>query len=300
LSVTAHCDEEGNKNDKEGTMERIGQILWISHSPSDFERPTRTLFASKGNLRVCEPVDVETPMFEGPDATQLICCAFEYVLLGELTLITALRRRYPQIPIVLITRRPSTDLALWALRTGVHDLLCSPVSERHIDHICEFVLQQREQASAQPSQRATVTPITSKIAILPHSHDARLRQLHAVRQQFESHPERDLAQEDCASQCHYSSSHFSRRFRAEFGETFARYKLTCRIDRACELLLVPGLSVSDVATLVGFTDPSYFTRIFRQRMGLTPSQFRDTGNEQKSLSHSLPPQPDQPNRVVSG
>ena len=281
-------------------MERIGQILWISSKPSDFECPTRLLFATKGNLTVCEPAEVQTPMFEGPNAPQLICCAFEYVLLGELTLITALRRRYPEIPIILITRRPSTDLALWALRTGVHDLLFSPVSERHIDHICEFVLRQREERSAPPSQLAAVTPITGKIAILPRSHDARLRQLHAVRQQFESHPEQDLAQEECANQCHYSASHFSRRFRAEFGETFARYKLKCRIERACELLLVPGLTVSDVATLVGFTDPSYFTRVFRQSVGLTPSQFRDTGNEKKLLSPNLPLPPDQPNRVVSG
>jgi hypothetical protein len=282
-------------------MERIGQILWISPNPSDFERPVRALFEARGTLRICEPAEVQTPMFEGPEAAQLICCAFEYVLLGELTLMTALRRRYPQIPIVLVTRRPSADLAIWALRIGVHDLISPPINAGHIDHICAHVVREREASSAQSAHLATVTPITAKIAILPHSHDARLRQLHAVRQQFESHPERALAQEDCAQQCHYSASHFSRRFRAEFGETFARYKLKCRIERACELLLVPGLSVCDVATLVGFADPSYFTRVFRQRMGLTPSQFRDTGGDQEShLPSPSPTHAGQTNRSVSG
>ena len=130
LSVLAHSATQGNENNKEGAMERIGQILWISSKPSDFECPTRLLFATKVNLTVCEPAEEQTPMFEGPNAPQLICCAFEYVLLGELTLITALRRRYPEIPIILITRRPS---ARGAQRTAIATGGCDTHHRKNCD-----------------------------------------------------------------------------------------------------------------------------------------------------------------------
>ncbi len=53
--------------------------------------------------------------------------------------------------------------------------------------------------------------------------------------------------------------------------TFRDYVVAYRLREACRLLENPTTSVSDVAYAVGFNDASYFSRMFKQRVGLAPS-----------------------------
>lgn len=73
---------------------------------------------------------------------------------------------------------------------------------------------------------------------------------------------------------HMSEAHFSRLFRATFGETPHRYLQRRRIERASAMLRESGLPVIDVCTAVGFTSLSTFTRTFGQIMGETPAAHR--------------------------
>lgn len=52
------------------------------------------------------------------------------------------------------------------------------------------------------------------------------------------------------------------------------YLIRTRIQKACELLLHNELTVSDVARMVGYDDPFYFSKIFKKNMGTSPSNFR--------------------------
>lgn len=80
--------------------------------------------------------------------------------------------------------------------------------------------------------------------------------------------------EKAAALCRLSPSQFSRVFRAEHGLSFGKYLLRYRIDRACELLALPGSLAKDVAYSVGFNDLSYFARAFKRRVGISPSEYR--------------------------
>lgn len=60
-----------------------------------------------------------------------------------------------------------------------------------------------------------------------------------------------------------------------FGGGVTDYIRNLRIDRACTLLQKRECPVSEVASLVGFDDPNYFTRLFRRRTGRTPNQYRN-------------------------
>ncbi|MGH8071780.1 MAG: helix-turn-helix domain-containing protein [Candidatus Entotheonellia bacterium] len=52
--------------------------------------------------------------------------------------------------------------------------------------------------------------------------------------------------------------------------------ITCRIDRAKQLLTETMLPLSEVGLQVGCTDQSYFTALFRKQVGMTPKAYRDT------------------------
>jgi AraC-like DNA-binding protein len=71
-----------------------------------------------------------------------------------------------------------------------------------------------------------------------------------------------------------SESHFSRSFRAVFGETPHRYLQRRRVERAMFLLRETDRSVTDICFDVGFTSLGTFSRTFRAIVGETPSDYR--------------------------
>ncbi len=70
-----------------------------------------------------------------------------------------------------------------------------------------------------------------------------------------------------------SPAHFSRKFRAAYGETPYSYLMTRRIERA-KALLRQGTSVTDTCFAVGCTSLGSFSSRFTEIVGMTPSQYR--------------------------
>jgi transcriptional regulator GlxA family with amidase domain len=71
-----------------------------------------------------------------------------------------------------------------------------------------------------------------------------------------------------------SPGHFSRSFRAAFGETPYSYLMTRRIERAKALLRRGDLSVTEVCFAVGCTSLGSFSARFTELVGMTPSAYR--------------------------
>jgi AraC-like DNA-binding protein len=71
-----------------------------------------------------------------------------------------------------------------------------------------------------------------------------------------------------------STAHFSRQFRAAYGETPYAYLMTRRIERAKALLRGGGLSVSEVCWEVGCTSLGSFSARFTELVGETPTAYR--------------------------
>ena len=76
-----------------------------------------------------------------------------------------------------------------------------------------------------------------------------------------------------ARAAHMSPAHFSRKFRAAYGETPYTYLMTRRIERA-KALLRQGMSVTDTCFTVGCTSLGSFSSRFNEIVGEAPSQYR--------------------------
>ena len=77
-----------------------------------------------------------------------------------------------------------------------------------------------------------------------------------------------------AKESGYSRVHFLRMFRAATGYPPHNYLLNLRVERARELLANPTLSLTDIALECGFSSHSHLSRVFRQVLGATPSEYR--------------------------
>jgi AraC-like DNA-binding protein len=76
-----------------------------------------------------------------------------------------------------------------------------------------------------------------------------------------------------------SPAHFSRKFRAAYGETPYSYLMTRRIERA-KALLRQGKSVTDTCVAVGCTSLGSFSSRFTEIVGMTPSEYRGRDHRQ--------------------
>ncbi|MBK1878963.1 helix-turn-helix domain-containing protein [Pelagicoccus mobilis] len=71
-----------------------------------------------------------------------------------------------------------------------------------------------------------------------------------------------------------SRARFHELFRLEIGDTPNRYLTRLRVRRSCDLLLSTKLSLEEIALQLGFSSAFYFSRVFRQTMGMPPSAYR--------------------------
>lgn len=79
---------------------------------------------------------------------------------------------------------------------------------------------------------------------------------------------------DLAREAGLSPAHFSRAFRAAFGESPHRYLLTRRLERAASLLRRTDRTVADICFLVGWGSVGSFTTSFGRMYGTTPTAYR--------------------------
>jgi AraC family transcriptional regulator len=87
------------------------------------------------------------------------------------------------------------------------------------------------------------------------------------------HLDESLDLERLAGVAELSACHFARMFKISTGAPPHRYILTCRIDRARQLLQRGGGSLAEIALLAGFCDQGHLTRCFRRALGITPAAF---------------------------
>ncbi|MFE4170559.1 helix-turn-helix domain-containing protein [Streptomyces sp. NPDC056909] len=84
---------------------------------------------------------------------------------------------------------------------------------------------------------------------------------------------------------HVSQAHFTRTFRATFGETPHRYLQRRRVERAMFLLRETDRSVTDICFEVGFGSPGTFSRTFHDIVGRSPREYR---KERKTAATGVP------------
>ncbi len=98
------------------------------------------------------------------------------------------------------------------------------------------------------------------------------RVVRVVKEDLSKRVSRDAA----ARIAHLEPAYFSRCFRKSMGVSFTAWNRSIRIERAKDLLAIVDMSVTAVASSVGYSDVTTFERCFRSQVGTAPRQFRRT------------------------
>lgn len=106
--------------------------------------------------------------------------------------------------------------------------------------------------------------------------------IHRVQDYIEAHLGGRLTLEELAGVAAFSPFHFHRLYRALTGESLYQYILRLRLERAASWLgAAPGTPVTEIALDCGFASSAAFARAFRQRYGMTASEWRRAGSKNR-------------------
>jgi AraC-like DNA-binding protein len=99
------------------------------------------------------------------------------------------------------------------------------------------------------------------------------RNIFKVERYIKENYTNDINVEQLAEMADLSLCYFVTVFKTVIGKSPKDYLIDCRIEQAKQLLIETEHNVTEVAALVGYDDASYFSNLFKQREGVSPSEF---------------------------
>ena len=95
-----------------------------------------------------------------------------------------------------------------------------------------------------------------------------------VHSYFCEHYNEPINIDDYAKENHFSTSWFIRNFKLYTGITPKQYILKKRIYNAEALLQNTQYNINEIAQIIGYDNPLYFSRVFQKTKGISPSEYR--------------------------
>lgn len=145
------------------------------------------------------------------------------------------------------------------------------------EHSVDAVLQSLQDAATlddavDTMKRAFAGWLERNLESRDHEDGAAL--MEKARRYIDNHYHNDLGIDEVSDFVGLSASHFCTLFKQVTGSTFLEYVTWCRIEKAKYILLNTEVKVYQLAPLVGYQDPRYFTQVFKKITGMTPSEYR--------------------------
>jgi signal transduction histidine kinase/DNA-binding response OmpR family regulator len=168
---------------------------------------------------------------------------------------------FRQIPVIILTARAGTDDRLRALRIGVDDYLTKPFLETEL---CARIENLLKNAEVRHENQLNHTEIISEI---PESWLQVLEKI--IRNNLQ---EPTFSVDFLAEEFGYTRQTLNKNLKAAIGLTTTEYIKEVRLNLARELLVEnANLTVKEVAEVIGVSNVKYFSRQFKERFGISPS-----------------------------
>jgi DNA-binding response OmpR family regulator len=172
------------------------------------------------------------------------------------------------IPIVMLTAKASGESKIEGLETGADDYIIKPFEAAELLARIKNLIDGRKKLRERFSREITLQP--ASIAIT--SMDEKLLQ-HVMRIMEEHMADSDFGVGAFCREAGMSRTQLHRKLKALTDQSTGDFIRIMRLKRAAELLTNHAGSIAEVAFMVGFNDPSYFTKCFQKQFGRTPSEF---------------------------
>jgi len=177
--------------------------------------------------------------------------------------------RISHIPIILLTALSSAKHQVQGMESGADLYIAKPFDPEYLKTSIGNLIKSRAKLRQQFGKKL-IDVKTSEITIT-RTDEVFLDNIMKIigERLFDS----DFKIEDIYTEVGMSRSQFFRKIKALTDQTAGDFVKSLRLKKAAELLLNQGIRVSDVCYEVGFTDPKYFTKVFKKHFGMSPTDY---------------------------
>ncbi|HGL5380390.1 response regulator [Burkholderia orbicola] len=165
------------------------------------------------------------------------------------------------IPVIILTAAGDLEDRIAGLETGAIDYIVKPFEPAEV--IARIRNHLKRTRRSQPFAHLPDLPDNPDAALVRAASEVLLRDLR--------HPP---ALEDLAKQVGTHEKRLSRVFRDHLGQTVFEYLRDTRLRAAMHFLSETSMGIGDIAEEIGFSTPGNFATAFRERFGITPSDWR--------------------------
>ena len=184
--------------------------------------------------------------------------------------------RTSHIPIILLTAKADFESRMQGLRKEADAYLTKPFQQEELLVTLNNQLEVRRKLQLKYASLA-LDPVSESNATespAPSLEDLFIQRLQDIVTSQIDNP--NLSSDYICKEMGMSNTNIYRKLKALTNLSLVHFIRRIRLQRAKELLLDPKLTISEVAYEVGYTDPSYFSRIFSETFEQSPSQFRNS------------------------
>lgn len=182
------------------------------------------------------------------------------------------------IPIILLTAKTTLESKLEGLEYGANDYITKPFSSAYLKARVENLLMQhqkmqelyRSNLMSSPRIRNEQQNVRGEMSPNDRKFIDKLVEL------MESNMDNgELVVDDLVKRLAVSRSVFFKKLKALTGLAPIEFIKEMRIKRAAELIETGEYNISQISYMVGINDPRYFSKCFKQKFGMTPTEYRD-------------------------
>lgn len=188
------------------------------------------------------------------------------------------------IPVVLLTAKTDMDSKLEGMELGVEDYITKPFSATYLKARVENILTQRVKLQQlYCANLMNIQPVAEEEQQTQpemSSHDRKF--MEKLTELMEKNMDNgDLIVDDLVQELAVSRSVFFKKLKTLTGLAPIEFIKEMRVKRAAQLIESGDYNMTQIAYMVGINDPRYFSKCFKQRFGMTPTEYKENAKNKR-------------------
>jgi CheY-like chemotaxis protein len=250
----------------------------------DREKPVILVVEDYADVRkyICEPLQAEYTVIESADGKEGIEKAKEIIpdlIVSDIMmpgvdgyeLCRELKKdiKTSHVPIILLTAKASAESIIQGLETGADDYITKPFNSKILAVRIKNLIELRRQLQQKIQKQMLLQPAEIEVSSMDQ---AFIKDMQEIIEKNLS--ESGFSVEELSKKLYMNRATVYRKIIALTGESPTEFIRSYRLQRAAQLLRDKFGTVSQVASAVGFDNPAYFAKCFREKFHQLPSSYQ--------------------------
>lgn len=188
-----------------------------------------------------------------------------------LDMIERLTREGSASKFIILSGYSEFEYARRGMRSGVKYYLSKPIEETELQDCVNKLIQEIE---ADRTNERTPSPVAGEPSLDEKDIPKRKDVISEIKQYVSENFERNISLADLSNRFFINLHYLSQLFKEKTGQTYLEYLTQVRIARSKELLAGSDLKIYEICQRVGYSDSTYFSKVFEKTVGCKPSDYR--------------------------